>query len=284
MRTKLLFAALLGFMLMPATALAAPRAVAVGPTGSIWIAEEGKEAGSVTELNASHEHVRELSLAGEQGPYWNFQGGVAGIATNASGDVYVVNSGKGVVQEFGPEGAYVRQFAAGNANAIAVDSAGNVWVADWGCLGGGYIAEYSSTGAHESQFAHPGIALSISFSEGHLYVAELTGVQEFSSTGGLIRRFDSERGSGNGESYMPWGIATDPETGDLYVSEFGNDRMQEFSPEGGFIAAFGERGTGVGQLLQPKGIAVGPSHNVFVANSGDGRVTEWGDNGWQELP
>ena len=51
-----------------------------------------------------------------------------------------------------------------------------------------------------------------------------------------------ERGSGNGKSNFPSGIATDPTSGDLYVSETGADRVQKFSPEGSFITTFGSPG------------------------------------------
>ena len=66
-----------------------------------------------------------------------------------------------------------------------------------------------------------------------------------------------EAGSGTGKSKLPWGIASDPTTGNLYVTEVGNNRVQEFSPSGSFIAAFGSAGSGAGQLSAPKGVAVG---------------------------
>ncbi len=43
--------------------------------------------------------------------------------------------------------------------------------------------------------------------------------------------------------------------------------MQEFSPEGAFIAAFGASGVGSGQLAGPRGVAVGSSGAILVADS-----------------
>jgi DNA-binding beta-propeller fold protein YncE len=66
--------------------------------------------------------------------------------------------------------------------------------------------------------------------------------------------------------------ATDPTTGDLFVSEAGNDRVQKFSPERSFIATFG---SGAGQFSVPLGVAVGSSGIVYVADTGNDRVQEW---------
>jgi tripartite motif-containing protein 71 len=82
-------------------------------------------------------------------------------------------------------------------------------------------------------------------------------------------------GSGNGKSFLPWGIATDPTTGNLYVTEVGNDRVQEFSPAGAFIATFGTSGQGAGQLSNPRGVAVGSTGKIYVADTANNRIEEW---------
>ena len=76
-------------------------------------------------------------------------------------------------------------------------------------------------------------------------------VQEFSTSGTPLAKFD-EHGEGNGKSNIPWGIATDPTTGNLYVTEIGNNRVQEFSAAGAFITTFGSPGSGNGQLNGPR--------------------------------
>ena len=103
-------------------------------------------------------------------------------------------------------------------------------------------------------------------------------VREFSASGALIRTFD-EKGSGNGKSDLPWGIAAEPSTGDLYVTEAGNDRVQKFNAEGGFIAAFGSAGQGSGELSLPKGVAVSASGQIYIADTGNNRVEESGGVG-----
>jgi tripartite motif-containing protein 71 len=102
-------------------------------------------------------------------------------------------------------------------------------------------------------------------------------VQEFSTAGEFIGS-STKQGSGTGKSKYPYGIAADPITGDLYVSQAGNSRVQAFSPSGGFIATFGSPGSGAGQFGQssPEGVAVGPTTgNVFLADTYNNRTEEW---------
>ena len=42
----------------------------------------------------------------------------------------------------------------------------------------------------------------------------------------------------------------------LYVDDKWNHRMQKFFPRGEFITQFGKKGTGDGELIEPRGIAV----------------------------
>jgi DNA-binding beta-propeller fold protein YncE len=255
--------------------LGTPNAVALDSSGDLWVAESAQDR--VLEFNSQRKYLRQFGSEGSANGQFM---GIAGIATNSAGDLYVADTANDRVQEFSPEGAYIRQFATARVSAIAVDPEGNVWV-DQISLPGGHIEEFSATGAPLSQFGSAGsetgqleLAFGLSFSGGHLYVAELGRVQEFSSSGAFIRVFD-EKGSGNGKSNFPSGIATDPTSGDLYVSEAGNDRVQKFSPEGSFITTFGSPGSGAGQFSDPQGLAVASSGSIFIADSGNHRVAEW---------
>ena len=99
-------------------------------------------------------------------------------------------------------------------------------------------------------------------------------MQEYSTAGTSLATFD-ERGSGNGKSQLPEGIASDPTTGNLYVSDFAKDNVQEFSSAGTFIAAFGSMGSGAGQFSFPQGVAVSSAGRFFVADTPNNRVEEW---------
>ena len=273
----------------PEARFSEPNAVAVDPSGNIWVADNGRDR--IVELNSSRQFVRQFGEAGSGQGQFN---GIGGIATNSSGDVYVTDTGNSRVEEFGPSGEYLRSFGAAtyptpgplsNPGAIAVDSSGNVWVLNaYGNPEGGRIAEFSATGTLITKFGSTGstegkigiASFGLAISGGNLYVAEYGNqrVQEFSTAGAYLGTFDPA-GSGTGKSNQPWGIATDPTSGNLYVTEVGNDRVQEFSPAGAFVTTFGSQGSGSGQLSAPKGVAVGPTGQVFIADSGNLRVEQW---------
>ena len=273
----------------PEARFSEPNAVAVDPSGDIFIADSGHDR--IVELNSERKFLRQWGEAGSGEGQFN---GIGGIATNSSGDLYVSDEGNNRIQEFGPSGEYLRSFGGGTIltpgplslpAAIAVDSSGNVWVLNaYGSPEGGRIAEFSATGTLITKFGSTGstegkigiASFGLAISGGNLYVAEYGNqrVQEFSTSGTFLATFDPA-GSGTGESNEPWGIATDPSSGNLYVSEVGNDRVQEFSSEGAFVTAFGSAGSGSGQFSAPRGVAVGPTGQVFIADSGNLRVEQW---------
>jgi len=263
--------------------LAEPDAVAIDPSGDIWVADSSHDR--VLEYNAKHEYLRELGSEGTgQGQFR----GIRGIAVNRKGDVYVSDYGNNRVQEFSSEGQFIMKFGTAGAGkgqfieptGIAIDSAEDVWVLN---TYGVPVQEFSSAGEYMSGFGSVGTgngqffgAVGIAISGGNLYVSEWGNqrVQELSTAGAYMGSFD-EKGQGSGKSSLPWGIAMDPTSGNLCVTEVGNDRVQEFSSAGSFVAAFGSSGSGAGQLSAPKGLAVNSSGTVFVADSGNKRIEEW---------
>jgi len=268
-----------------------PTAVAVGPSGNLYVADGSRFHDRILEFNAKHEYLRQFGSAGSGNGQFNEIGGIA--VSQSTGDLYVTGNNR--VQEFSPSGEYLGkfgEFGSGNGQlwyptGIALDSSGDVWVLD----SSNYrVEEFSSSGAYLGQFGERGSgagklgwAFGLAVSGGNLYVSEIENsrVQEFSSSGKYERAFD-EKGSGKGKSNVPWRIAADPGTGDLYVVEGASilagaeaNRVQEFSPEGAFVTTFGSSGLGNGQLAGARGVAVGSSGQVFVADSGNKRIDEW---------
>jgi DNA-binding beta-propeller fold protein YncE len=70
---------------------------------------------------------------------------------------------------------------------------------------------------------------------------------------------------------MPWGVALDS-NGDVYVSDWRNDRVQKFDPSGRYLAQWGSSGDGEGQFKRPSGLAVDPDGNIYVCDWGNERV------------
>ena len=65
----------------------------------------------------------------------------------------------------------------------------------------------------------------------------------------------------------PSGVAVDS-SGNVYVADNSNHRIQKFNSSGGFITKWGSYGSGDGQFNYPYGVAVGSSGNVYVADTG----------------
>jgi tripartite motif-containing protein 71 len=86
----------------------------------------------------------------------------------------------------------------------------------------------------------------------------------------------------------PSGVAVDS-SGNVYVADSGNHRIQKFNSSGSFITKWDSYGPGDGQFYSPYGFAVDSSDNVYVADSENGRIqkfdaagnfiTKWGSYG-----
>ena len=79
------------------------------------------------------------------------------------------------------------------------------------------------------------------------------------------------QGSGDGELEMPWGLCID-KNDSIYVADWGNNRVQKFSPEGDLLAKFEGTSDGVGSLKGPSGVAVDSEGDVYVTDWGNHRV------------
>ena len=94
-------------------------------------------------------------------------------------------------------------------------------------------------------------------------------------------------GTANGEFNDPSGIAVNA-SGDVYVADTQNHRIQKFDGSGSHLLTWGTYGTGNGQFDRPRGIGVDGAGNVYVTDatsriqkfSSDGTfLTAWGSFG-----
>jgi hypothetical protein len=102
-----------------------------------------------------------------------------------------------------------------------------------------------------------------------------------------------EVGSGAGQMEAPKGIAADPDSGHLFISDEANNRISEFTAWGKFVKAWGWgvgdgaseelqtcvttcfegiAGSKAGQISRPGGIAVGPNGDVYVFERTNHRI------------
>jgi sugar lactone lactonase YvrE len=167
-------------------------------------------------------------------------------------------------------------------SGIAVDSNGNVLVAD---TGNGRIEKFSPTntfisaigtkGAGNGQLGAPnGIAVD---RKGNVYIADAGNhrVQKLAPNGGLIAEW---KGPEPG-FYGPRRIAIGPDDS-IYVVDQGHTRIVKFNPDGQVLTVWGTKGNGDAQFDDPTSVAVDPTTNkVYVADPRNKRIQVFDANG-----
>jgi DNA-binding beta-propeller fold protein YncE len=208
---------------------------------------------------------------------------LTGIDVDANGNVYVCDVGNHVVHVFGANGAW--RFDMGNAalfpgdlrGIVVNDGTQRVYVANSQVgtievfdLSGAHLATFGGLGNGNGQFADGPRQLTVT-PDGHVWGADYASLrfQEFTATGTFLHAYPAPpqvpdpAGIGSAR-----GIAVDPVTGDVLVSDNWNQRVQRFAPDGSLLQVFGQRGsfppTG---MNYPRSIAVDPAtRNVWVGN------------------
>ena len=219
--------------------------------------------------------------------------GANGIATDYSGNIYVADTSNKRIQKFAPNGTFLAQWGSSSGDGqlnypefIATDPAGNVYVCD------PLLKKYTSNGKYLKTYTDipsPPQALAIDKS-GNIYIAQYRDgklINKFAPDGTFLSGWGTG-GTGNGEFAGASGIAIDP-SGNVYVIDSGNDRIQKFSSTGIYVAQWGSAGSGNGRFIDPEGIAADSSGNVYVVDTGNDRVqmftpkgayvTQWGSTG-----
>ena len=202
---------------------------------------------------------------------------LTGIILNPGANMYVTDTNNNRVEEFNSSGAFVMGIGAGyngvsgsigssgtgsgqfnQPTGVAVDTSGNIWVVDGG---NNRVEEFSSSGAFVMGIGagYNGVSGSIGSS-----------------------------GTGSGQFNQPTGVAVDT-SGNIWVVDYSNHRVEEFSSGGSFIKGIGDGYNGVsgsigscgggnGQLCYPASIAIDASGNAWVVD-GNNRVEEFSSSG-----
>jgi DNA-binding beta-propeller fold protein YncE len=85
-------------------------------------------------------------------------------------------------------------------------------------------------------------------------------------------------GTGSGQFNQPICVALDS-SGNVFVTDGGNHRIQKFTSTGGFLASWGTFGTGLSQFRGPTGIAVESSGAVYVYDTYNNRIQKFRNDG-----
>jgi RHS repeat-associated protein len=86
-------------------------------------------------------------------------------------------------------------------------------------------------------------------------------------------------GTGNGQLREPEGGLAVDASGDVWVSDTENSRLEEFNNKGEFVRTTGSSGEGAGQFKTTYGVTVDSSGNVWATDEGNNRVEEFTSTG-----
>ncbi len=146
-----------------------------------------------------------------------------------------------------------------------------------------------SFGNAPGQLANPkNIAID---AQGNLFIADADNgrIQKFNAAGQFVSAFGSKSPATTvgpqGTFAEPWGIAVD-KTGNIFVADTWNHRIQKFDANGKFLSTWGTNGDTRGVATDnplffygPRAVVVDLQGNVFVSDTGNKRILKFDPNG-----
>jgi sugar lactone lactonase YvrE len=243
-----------------------------------------------------------------------------GVAVDAAGNVFIADSGNQRIREittdgnintiagngirgYGGDGGQATSAEFNNPAGLALDSAGNLYIADsynyrvrkleGGTIttiaGNGTAGFSGDNGSATSAALYLPISVSVETS-GNLFIADyvslrvrkVTGTGVISTVAGTgIEGFSGDGGlAASALLYLPTGVGVDS-AGSLFIADSSNARVRKVTTGGviSTVAGSGNQGSGGdgGQatsagLKAPSGVAVDASGNLFIADYLDQRV------------
>ncbi len=304
--------------------LIGPRNVVVDTTGNLLIADTGNHKIRKVSQDGVIQTLAGSGVAGGTGDGGRAQSAQlsspVGVAADSTGNIYIGDTGNARLRRVSLSGD-ITTVSGGNGwggegdgagatsaqvrdiNGIAVDTDGNIYLADTGnnrirrILKDGTIDRFAGTSY--SGAGADGIAIQSSINSPQRVAVAKDGSIYFSDTGNhRVRRVlpngNVETVAGNGTAgfsgdggaapnarlYNPTGVAVDS-GGNLFIADTNNHRIRHVTP-GGLIRTIAGTGTAsysgddgsafTAQLSSPAGIAVDSRGNIYIADQGNNRI------------
>ena len=177
-----------------------------------------------------------------------FPRALGALADDPAGGVAVADTANNRVQAFDARGAVTAAWGVAGRGPGYVTSPGGV------AIDGAGVVHVADTGAHRVER----LGLDGAYLGQTGYIADGSGF--------------AAPNAGQGQFNGPAAVAYDARSGTLWVADAGNDRVQRLGLDGAPLASYGATGAGLGQLRDPRAVAVDPGGRVLVADTGNDRV------------
>ncbi len=249
--------------------LDAPGGLAIH-SGNLYISDHGNHNNRVRKVNSSR---RISTVAGRSGAGFFGDGGKAtraklnypiGLAVDGSGRLYIADSHNHVVRRVGTSGKIGTIAGTGTAGFLGEDS--------------------------PATFAHLNYPWGLAVSVGGYYIADSNNnrVRRVSNSATITTvagngafGFSGDHGPATAAKLEEPGAVAVDGSGNLYIADFGNNRVRKVDSSGKIttVAGMGAQGfSGDGgkatkaKLNSPSGLVVDHSGNLYIADSGNNRV------------
>ena len=127
------------------------------------------------------------------------------------------------------------------------------------------VKSFGTEGTKEGQFTYPrGVAIS---HDGHILVADYHRLQKLTFEGDCVKSVgSSETGNGPLQFDIPLGITVHPTTGQIFIADMYNHRIQVLNKDLTYSHSFGKKGSSPKQLNQPYDVTFDNEGCLYVAD------------------
>lgn len=192
------------------------------------------------------------------------------IAVDASGKIYVGEYIGGRIQVFDAEGKFITQWMVDPKmplTGMAADRNGVVYVVQSGTISRhqGETGNLLGKVAYSEGWGFDDIRVGADGSLVASWYKNRDDIVRFNSSGQVVRTIRAAISTVTDESELDTQVAVDG-LGNIYALGSFNNAVFKFSPEGKFIARFGDAGDQTGQFRAPSAIAVDGKGRVYVSD------------------